>query len=160
MKISFDTETDNYEDAVATLQAAFGISRPSSQAKPSTVSPPGAEGARDGRGFWNRERLEMFARWLAPGAAEAVRYIAAHAPTTPVDDAIEYMGRHLGQQDFSGQQMGGLMSSVGFSWKGVPDAEEPPLETDYRRRVYRMDPGVAAMLREIMGAPGHSASDS
>jgi hypothetical protein len=157
MKISFDTETDNYEDAVATLQAAFGISRPGSQVKASTYSPPETGEAGDSQGFWNRERLAMFAQWLAPAAAEAVRYIAVHAPATSVDDAIGYMGRHLGEQNFSGQQMGGIMSSVGFSWKAVPDAEEPPLVTDYRRRIYHMDPEVAAMLREIMGAPEQPA---
>lgn len=154
MKISFDTETDNYEDAVATLQAAFGISRPGGQAKASTYSSPETGDTSEDRAFWNRERLAMFAKWLAPAATEAVRYIAAHAPETPMDEAIEHVGRHLDEQNFSGQQMGGIMSSVGFSWKGVPDAEEPPLVTDYRWRVYRMGPGIAAMLREIMGEPG------
>ena len=135
MKISFDTETDKYEDALATLQAAYGLPRPGSQAKAGTSSLPEAEEARDGQEFWNRERLAQFATWLAPAAAEAVRYIAAHAPAAPMDETIEHMGEHLGDQNFSGQQMGGIMSSVGFSWKGIPDAEEPPLETDYRRRV-------------------------
>jgi hypothetical protein len=49
------------------------------------------------------------------------------------------------------------MSTVGFSWKAVPGAKAAPLETDHRYRVYRMDEGIAAILREIMGEPGQSS---
>jgi hypothetical protein len=153
VKISIDTEQDSYDSAAAALRAAYGIATPD-------IVTSGDVGQHEPVGpasddFWNhRERLTIFANGLAPDAAEAVRYIAAHPPEVSVDEVIEYMGTHLGIEGFSGQQMGGRMASVGFSWKNVPGADEAPMETDYRYRRYYMDERIAAILREIMGEPG------
>jgi hypothetical protein len=155
VKVSIDTEQDSYDKAAATLRAAYGISATSTMHREGTNgSGPENTGEDRAENFWNRERLAEFAHWLAPGAAEAVRYIAAHAPAVSMDEAIAHMGAHLGEAGFSGQQMGGRMASVGFSWKAVSGAEEAPLETDYRYRVYRMDEAIAATLRDLMGEPG------
>jgi hypothetical protein len=155
MQISFDTEKDTFDSAVATLRAAFGISAPAPDSSEDTDADEPADDYYPGG--WTRKRLAKFAGWLAADAAEAVRYIAAHAPAVSIDEVIEYMGKHLNIENFSGQAMGGRMSTVGFSWKAVPGAKAAPLETDYKYRVYRMDDGIAAVLREIMGEPGQSS---
>jgi hypothetical protein len=155
MKISFDTEKDTYDSAIATLRAAYGIPTPDKDSSEDTGPDEPADDYYPGG--WTRKRLEKFAGWLAADAAEAVRYIAAHAPAVSMDEVIEYMGKHLNAENFSGQEMGGRMSSVGFSWKAVPGAKAAPLETDYKYRVYRMDEGIAAILRQLMGEPGQSS---
>jgi hypothetical protein len=171
VQISIDTEQDAYDDALATLRAAYGVQESGPGANSDTGEPAivtsgeldgGTNGdARHGAvvsghyypGGWNRDRLRAFAHSLAPDAAEAVRFIAAHAPAVSVDKTVEHMGKHLNIEDFSGRQMGGRMASIGYAWKSVRGAKAPPLERDTRNRVYRIDRDVAAMLGEIMGAP-------
>lgn len=156
MKISIDTEQDSYDSAATALRAIYGIAAPN-VATSGEAAHPEPVGASSGD-RWNHERLTAFAKWLAPDAAEAVRYIAAHAPEVSMDEVIEYMGTHLGIEGFTGQQMGGRMASVGFNWKSVPgidpETDVPPMETDYKYRLYRMDQRIATTLLEIMGEPG------
>jgi hypothetical protein len=150
VKITLDTEADDYGKALATIRAAYGISTPTGELPQLALGSDDPEGNQD---FWTYDRLAIFAKGLADAAAEAVRYISANAPQVSLDDTMEHVGKHLGEVNFSGQQMGGRMASVGFSVKLVPGAMEPPFETDYKYRVYRMDLDVASALLEILGSP-------
>ena len=159
MRVSFDTEIDSYEAVAATVRAAYGRdAQPAPPAVPAPGNdPPRVEPADAGvPGRWTRERLAEFARSLAPDAAEAVRYIAAHAPAVPLDEVIRHMAVHTGIDGFTGQQMGGRMASVGFTCKRM--RMPPPLRVDSRSRQYRVDEDVAAVLREVLGAPRWGAT--
>jgi len=157
MQIMLDTDRDSYEGALATVRAAFGVKDPPSKDGAKAENGNGEGKADDDDdylpGKWNRKRLTKFGNWLANDAAEAVRYIANNAPAVPIDDTIAHMGKHLGIKGMTGQQMGGRMASIGFSWKAIPGVSGPPLDTDYKHRMYRMDEGIAAVLAEVLGPP-------
>lgn len=145
--ITFDTSKDAYETALAQLKSVYGIAGLDKQTD--------GETSRN-QGFWNFETLQSWTQRLTDTAAEAVRYVAAHAPTVSMDEVIAHMGDYLGEENFTGQQMGGRMASLGFASKAV-QAAESPMQTDYWERVYRMDEDVASALREIMGPPSEDS---
>ena len=153
MRVSFDTEVDAYEAVLAVVRAAYGAD---------AVAPPEPEPVADtvpeepADQEWTSERLAEFAAALAPDAAEAVRYIAAHAPAVSQDVTIAHLAKHTGIDGFNGQQMGGRMASVGFTCRRMR-MKVPPLLLDKRTREYRMDERIAATLAELLGAPGASA---
>lgn len=148
--IVFDTGRDAYETALAQLKAVYGIAKLDKQ----TAEETGSD--QSNQDFWSFETLIAWTQRLTDTAAEAVRYAAAHAPAVPMDEVIGHMGNYLGEENFTGQQMGGRMASLGFASKAV-GATESPLQTDYWERVYRMDPDVASALREIMGPPSEDS---
>lgn len=155
MKISVDTEQDTYDSALAAIQAAFGVtatSKSSSNGKGTTAN--GAEPDDFFPGGYTKKKLKKFAEWLTADAAEAVRYIAAHAPAVSIDEVIAYMGEYLQKGEFNGKHMGGRMASVGFAVNSIAGVEVPPYDTDYKNRMYRMDENIAAVLLECLGAPG------
>lgn len=148
--ITFDTGRDTYETALAQLKAVYGIAQLDKQGS----EEPGVE--ENSQNFWDFETLQAWTQRLTDTAAEAVRYAAAHGSAVPMDKVIEHMRNYLGEENFTGQQMGGRMASLGFASKAV-GAAESPMQTDYWERVYRMDPDIASMLREIMGPPSEDS---
>ena len=152
MKITIDTATDTFDEAIATVHAAYGVTTPPA---PEAELPEHASDSNTDYfpGNWTTKRLRTFAEYLAEDAAEAVRFIAAHAPAVPMDDVITHMGKHLGIKDFSGQALGGRMSSVGFAVTNTPGVKTGPYDTDYRHRLYRMDEGIAKVLLDSLGKP-------
>jgi hypothetical protein len=92
---------------------------------------------------WYRHRgLDLLDR-LTPEAAQAVSYIARHAPRVSVVD----LARELDKTP--GPQLAGALSSIGYAWKAL-GAPEPPF-----RRVrsnYEMDPLLAEEIRQHLAA--------
>jgi hypothetical protein len=153
MRVTFDTEVDRYDTVLAVVHAAYAAEAADSVPQPDAVPAPEEPPADEG---WTRERLTEFAGALAPDAAEAVRYIAAHAPAVSQDVTIAHLAAHTGIDGFNGQQMGGRMASVGFTCRRMR-MKVPPLHLDKRTREYRMDPDVAAVLGELLGPPADHA---
>jgi hypothetical protein len=96
---------------------------------------------------WYRHRgLDLLDR-LTPEAAQAVSYIARHAPRVPVAD----LGRELDKTP--GPQLAGALSSIGYAWKALGAPEAPFRRV---RSNYEMDPRLAEEIRRHLAA---SASD-
>jgi hypothetical protein len=92
---------------------------------------------------WYRHRGPDLLERLTPEAAQAVSYIARHAPRVPVAD----LARELDKTP--GPQLAGALSSIGYAWKAL-GAPEPPF-----RRVrsnYEMDPRLAEEIRQHLAA--------
>lgn len=156
MRISIDTDSDSYENALATVKSAFGVTDEAEweyEEVDEENESPAATPDDFYPGNYTRKRLKKFAEFLAEDAAEAVRYIASHAPTVSIDDTISYMGQHLGIAGFGGQHMGGRMASVGFAVNSLSGVKEAPYSTDYKNRLYRMDERTAKVLLEYLGQP-------
>ena len=142
MKVTIDTDTDTLDGAVATIHAAFGV------ANGHKVGNGGDDAFYPGG--WTKPRLQKFADYLAPDAAEAVRYIAEHAPAVSIDDVIEYMGIYTEIEDFNGKHMGGRMASVGFAIKNIHGVKSAPYDTDFKARQYVMDERIAETLLDML----------
>jgi hypothetical protein len=157
MKITLDTDADTYEGAIATVRAAFGVT--TSPAEDETPDDDDLEevGFDDEDdylpGNWTRRKLRKFARLIAPDAAEALRVMATNAPAVDIDEVIDHMAEYTGIDGFSGKNIGGRMSSVGFAQNAIKSTSSDIYETDYRHRKYRMHEGIAKVLLEELGDP-------
>lgn len=154
MKISIDTDVDTFDSAIRAVHAAFGVSF-------DTKNPPTDDGeeveieevAEDDDYFpgkWNRKRIRKLLSFIQDDAAEALYFIADHAPAVDIDDVFEHMAEHTGIENFNGKHMGGRMSSVGFAMKRIPGITADIVDTDYHYRKYRMDKGIAKVILEEM----------
>jgi hypothetical protein len=210
VKVTFDTETDSYERALAMLHAAYGRDRPNpgpatsgpaseddqepltgivignlKNGNPKTGNPktgnpetgnpntgnretgdhePGAHtGENLPAGTWTRGRLERFVRGLDQVTAEAIRYIAAHAPAAPVTATLEHVSRYMftlrlmsNFEQFDARAMFASPFQGLFDNRPgivIPDGPDSPVTRDDRDRTYRMDPAAAALVTELLGAP-------
>lgn len=159
MKLSIDTDSDSFDDAVRAVHAAYGV-------------PYGGEGSSDGdedvdEGFvggggagedfypgrWTRKRIRKLAQWVHGGNADdALRYIADNAPAVDLDEVFSHMAEVTGIDGFNGKHMGGRMSSVGFARNSIGGKVGPVYDTDYGHRKYRMDERLAEVLLEELEA--------
>lgn len=154
VKLSYDTQVDTFEDALAAVYAAYGRTREDDGTVEGADDDEDA-GADSGYlpGRWNARRLRKLAEWLGESdAAVAVRYIAEHAPAVSMDSVFEHMAEHTGLANFDGKAMGGRMSAVGFARNNIGGGVGPVYETDYGNRQYRMDKRLAAAILEEMDA--------
>lgn len=154
MKLSYDTQVDTFEDALAAVYAAYGRAR---QDDGTEDDPDDDEAAGADNGYlpgsWTARRLRKLVAWLGDSdAAVAVRYIAEHAPAVSMDSVFEHMAEHTGLADFDGKAMGGRMSAVGFARNNIGGGVGPVYDTDYGNRQYRMDKRLAAAILEEMDA--------
>jgi hypothetical protein len=182
VKVTFDTEADSYEQALAMLRKAYGRDtdtdkdrdkdkdndkkdRDRDDSEPITGIVIGNEKPARG-GKWTRGRLESFARGLDPATAEAIRYIATHAPAAPISATLEHVAYYMAAQrsmswfnQFTDQWLttgrpdltAGLLNPLpGIA---IPDGPDSPVHRDDRNHAYRMDPAVATVLIQILGLP-------
>lgn len=153
MKLSYDTQEDTFEDALAAVYAAYGRAREDDGPEEDPEDDEGT-GADNGYlpGNWTAHRLRKLVAWLGDSdAGVAVRYIAEHAPAVSMDSVFKHMAEHTGLADFDGKAMGGRMSAVGFARNSIGRVG-PVYDTDYGNRQYRMDKRLAAAVLEEMDA--------
>lgn len=154
MKISIDTDVDTFDSAVRAVHAAFGVpyagSRPIDEVEEVDFEDEGDGSAAEDYfpGKWNRKRIRKLVNYIQDDAAEALGYIAEHAPSVDIEEVFAHMAEYTGIPDFNGKHMGGRMSSVGFAMKRIPGITGDIVDTDYRYRKYRMDKGIAKVLIE------------
>jgi hypothetical protein len=160
VKITLDTETDHYDDVVEVLNAAFGIEWEESEPRTPVGTTDGGA-AVDGDdesavilGGWNAKKLRLWCSWLRDDAKEIVRYLAANPPGVHFDDVREHMGKYWELPGpASGQVVGGCMSSGGHAAAGIPGVKGQPIDRDYSRRRYVVDPRIAEILADSLGPP-------
>ncbi len=146
MKLTIDTDTDTFDSALATIQAAYGVAATASS---------GGDDEDDGYlpGNWTRPRLRKLVEWLGESdAAIALRYIAEHAPAVGIDTVFEYMAGATGIDGFDGKAMGGRMSAIGFARNHIGGGVQAVYETDYSSRKYRINKNLALAILEEMDA--------
>jgi hypothetical protein len=161
MKVTFDTETDTFEDAIAMVRRAYG--REAHGARQQAHGPRQehaahfANSARRPTGQqaplpddWTGQRLEAFARGLDKNTAEAVRYIAANAPEVSMSDTQAHVHAYAIMEMFhSGPKIGFGMFRMGHFT--LP--ENSPLSINRVKRQYGMDRRIASILTGILGEP-------
>jgi hypothetical protein len=156
MQLTIDTERDTLETAITAVYAAFGAPRPTYITQPDTDQiNVAANGSSVLPGNWTDKRLRKWAQNITENAAEVVRYVAANAPEVSFDDTAEHLGRYL-QMDgpVDGKVLGGAMSSGGHALKQVGQAvKAQPFDRDGGRRMYIIDPRIAEILADELGAP-------
>jgi hypothetical protein len=157
LKISIDTDVDTYESAIRAVLAAFGVpfnqkSLPVDGGEELVFEDVEEEAPADDYlpGKWNHKRIRKLLSYVQDDAAEALYFIAQHAPAVDIEDVFEHMAEYTGIEGFNGKHMGGRMSSVGFAQKRVPGITADIVDTDYRYRKYRMDKGIAKVILEEM----------
>jgi hypothetical protein len=157
MRISIDTASDTFQDAIAAVHAAYGV--PLTSVADIDDEPDfDTDGDADTQddffpGKWTRKRIRKMAEWVAPmDAVEALRYMALHAPAVDIDEVVAHMAKYTGIKDFSGQALGGRMASVGFAKNSINPSGSGIYDTDYKNRKYRMDKGIAKVLLEELDA--------
>ena len=91
---------------------------------------------------WTEEELRRFVVLLADDARRILGKIVQRPDAYPWDELKEELG-------VAGLSRAGMMSSVGHAENHFP-GKPPIVERDYRQRVYRMDPDVAAALAKYL----------
>ncbi len=151
MKITIDTEEDNYEAARKALASAFGKPDPTDEEEDDyDIEDEGLSDDDDYLpGNWNRKRINKLLLGVANPAYYALKYIAENAPAD-IDETIEFVRGHFEWESLDGRGMGGVMSSIGAAKRYVAKNSANIYVTDYNKRVYRMEPAIAkAMLEEM-----------
>jgi hypothetical protein len=153
MKLTIDTEQDDFEDAVRAIFAAYG-QPPVDVADHDEPAPP-TNGSALLPGGWTEKKLRQWAALLTVDAKEVVRYVAANAPEVSWDDVAAHLGAVKGEVGpVSGAVLGGAMSSGGHARKKIRGApKDQPLDRDYNQRQYIIDARIAEILSDELGPP-------
>jgi hypothetical protein len=92
---------------------------------------------------WTEEELREFVELIQDPARRILAKVAQHPDAYSWDALDEELGVS------SGNSRAGMMSSVGHTKNRFP-GKPPIIERDYRQRVYRMDPDIAAILAKYL----------
>lgn len=151
MRLTIDTETDTYEQAVAAVQAAYGLrpAVPPAWPEPPAVDPlPGPQDLSDediGDGWSDRMLFEMLAS-LMPGARAVLRRIADLGGTASYDDVQQYFADHPATP-IPATKIGGTLTSVQAVQRRLgPSGAQRLLQRDERARLYRIDQALVEGL--------------
>ncbi|MER5576097.1 hypothetical protein [Streptomyces massasporeus] len=151
MRLTIDTETDSYEQAIAAVQAAFGF-RPDVPVHwldaPAAEHRPGPEGlgADDLGGGWTDQVLFQMIASLMPRARAVLRRIAELGGTASYDEIQQHFADHP-THPIPRAKIGGSLTSVKAVQRRVhPAGGDPLLHRDERARHYRIDRVLAAGL--------------
>lgn len=151
MRLTIDTETDSYEQAIAAVQAAYGL-RPDVPAgwldAPATEPRPGPEDLSEddlGDGWTDRLLFQMIAA-LMPGARAVVRRIVELGGTASYDEVQQYFAVHP-TDPIPRTKLGGSLTSVKAVQRHVgPAGAAHLLQRDERARLYRIERAVVEGL--------------
>ncbi|MFG2961501.1 hypothetical protein ACGF5O_48285 [Streptomyces sp. NPDC048291] len=152
MRLTIDTETDTYEQAIAAVQAAFGL-RPGIPAvwldAPAVEPRPGPQDLADGdlADGWTDQLLFHMIASLAPGARAVLRRITELGGAASYEDVQHHFASHPASPiPLSG--IGGTLTSVKAVQRRVgPEGAGPLLQRDERARRYRIDDVLVAGLQ-------------
>src|SRR5947207_13525316 len=153
MKVTIDTETDDFDSAVAAVHAAYGYAYEDTDEDESGPVPPSTQGSTVLPGGWTAKKLRNWVSYLQPDAVEVVRYVAAHGPEVGYDEVAKYLGALKGTGPVAGKALGGAMSSAGHALKYIAGVKSQPIDRDHTRRLYVIDAKIAAILASELGQP-------
>lgn len=150
MRLTIDTETDTYEQAIAAVQAAYGM-RPVTPADwPEASDPrPGPQdlAADDLADGWSEQLLFQMIAALMPGARAVLRRITDLGGTASYDDVQQHFAEHP-VTPIAPSRIGGTLTSIKAVQRRVgPDGAGPLLQRDERARRYSIDDILVAGLQ-------------
>ncbi|AEM88569.1 hypothetical protein [Streptomyces violaceusniger] len=152
MRLTVDTETDTYEQAIAAVQAAYGLRPvppadwPEAPALDLRPGPQDLSGDDIGDG-WSEQALFGMLASLMPGARAVLCRITDLGGTTSFDEVQQYFANHP-TTPIATAKMGGTLTSI----KAVQRRVAPPgaprlLQRDERARLYQIDRVLVEGLR-------------
>ncbi|MEV8547686.1 hypothetical protein [Streptomyces sp. NPDC051572] len=145
MRLTIDTEADTYDEAIAAVQAAYGLHPvvPAGWPDAPAVEPrPGPEDLSTddlGEG-WSDRMLFGTVAALVPGARAVLRRIADLGGTASYDEIQHYFADHP-DTPIPPKTIGGTLTSIRAVRRRIgPDSRSMLLERDERARIYCIAP--------------------
>ncbi|MFJ9714255.1 hypothetical protein [Streptomyces sp. NPDC101234] len=152
MRLTIDTETDTYEQAIAAVQAAYGLrpAVPDAWRDAPAVDPrPGPQDLADDAlpGGWTDQLLFRVIAALVPGARAVLRRVTELGGTASYDDVQRYFAGHP-STPIVPSTIGGTLTSVkALQRRFGPAGVGPLLQRDERARRYHIDDGLVVGLQ-------------
>jgi hypothetical protein len=151
VRLTIDTETDSYEQAIAAVQAAYGL-RPDVPGDwldaPATEPRPGPEDLSEddlGDGWTDRLLFRVIAS-LMPRARAVLRRIVEMGGMASYDEVQQYFAAHQ-TEPIPRSKIGGSLTSVKAVQRQVgPAGAGHLLQRDERARLYRIEGALVAGL--------------
>jgi hypothetical protein len=144
VRLTIDTETDSYEQAIAAVQAAYGL-RPNVPAgwpdAPVSEPRPGPDdlGEDDLGGGWTDRHLFQMIAALMPRARAVLRRIVEMDGTASYDEVQQYFAVHP-TNPIPRTKIGGALTSVKAVQRHVgPEGAAHLLQRDERARLYKIE---------------------
>ncbi|MFE9647468.1 hypothetical protein ACFYO0_25795 [Streptomyces sp. NPDC006365] len=152
MRLTIDTETDTYEQAIAAVQAAYRLrpAVPDAWSDAPAADPrPGPQDLADddlGDGWTDRLLFGVIAS-LVPGARAVLRRLTELGGAASYEDVQQHFADHP-THPIPPSKIGGTLTSFKAVQRRVgPDGAHPLLQRDERARRYRIEAALVAGLR-------------
>ncbi|GDY60494.1 hypothetical protein [Streptomyces violaceusniger] len=152
VRLTIDTETDTYEQAIAAVQAAYGLRpvTPDDWPEPPALDPrPDPQDLDDddiGNG-WSEQALFRMIASLIPGARAVLRRITDLGGTASFDEVQQYFADHP-TTPITKAKIGGTLTSIPAVQRRIgPAGSARLLQRDERARLYHIDPPLVEGLR-------------
>ncbi|MGW1752371.1 hypothetical protein ACWCRD_43610 [Streptomyces sp. NPDC002092] len=151
MRLTIDTETDTYEQALAAVQAAYGL-RPAVPVAwpdaPAADPRPGPQDLADDdlAEGWTDQLLFRVVASLVPGARAVLRRITELGGAASYEEVQHHFAGHP-TNPIPPSKIGGTLTSVkAVQRRTGPEDAGPLLQRDERARHYRIDDALVAGL--------------
>nr|WP_240982442.1 hypothetical protein [Streptomyces sp. S3(2020)] len=151
--MTIDTGTDTYEQAIAAVQAAYGLRPDVPDAWPDAPAAeprPGPQGLADDdlADGWTDQLLFQLIAALMPGARAVLRRITELGGTASYDDVQQHFAHHP-THPIPISRIGGTLTSARAVQRHLgPEGAGPLLQRDERARRYRIDDRLVAGLQQ------------
>ncbi|WP_445521377.1 hypothetical protein [Streptomyces sp. NEAU-174] len=152
MRLTINTETDTYEQAIAAVQAAYGLRpvTPDDWPEPPALDPrPGPQdlsGDDIGNG-WSEQALFQVIASLIPGARAVLRRITDLGGTASFDEVQRHFADHP-TTPITKAKIGGTLTSIPAVQRRVGPADASRLlQRNERARLYHIDRPLVEGLR-------------
>jgi hypothetical protein len=152
VRLTIDTGTDTYEQAIAAVQAAYGLRPdvpPAWPDAPAMDPRPGPQDLADDdlADGWTDQLLFQMVAALMPGARAVLRRITELGGTASYEDVQHHFAHHP-THPIPISRIGGTLTSVRAVQRHIgPDGAGPLLQRDERARRYRIDDVLVAGLQ-------------